>query len=141
MNIYYFSEEINFKLKQKKKISIWLQRIIQAEGYQLEQLNFIFCTDGYLHAYNKAYLSHDTLTDVITFDYATNLNTVLGDVYISIERVCENAKCYQNKISVELHRVMVHGLLHLLSYNDQHIEEKMVMKTKEDFYLKKLDLF
>lgn len=138
MNIYYFSEEISFSLKQKRKISAWLQMVIQQEGYTLVHLNFIFCADSYLYTKNITYLGHDTLTDVITFNYATRAQTVFGDVYISIERVRENAKTYRGKMVEELYMVMVHGLLHLLSYNDQKIEEQLIMKEKEKFYLKQL---
>ncbi|WP_342265265.1 rRNA maturation RNase YbeY [Cardinium endosymbiont of Philonthus spinipes] len=138
MNIYYFSEEINFRLKQKRKISAWLQDVIWQEGYGLDQLNFIFCTDNYLYGKNITYLSHDTLTDVITFHYATGTKTILGDIYISIERVHENAKTYNRKKTEELYMVMVHGLLHLLGYNDHNSEEKLIMRSKEDFYLNQL---
>mgnify|MGYP001007901042 CR=1 FL=1 len=138
MNIYYFSEEISFILKQKKKISAWLQMVIQQEGYTLIQLNFIFCSDSYLHAKNITYLGHDTLTDVITFNYATDPKTIFGDVYISIERVRENAKTYKRQMAAELYMVMVHGLLHLLSYNDQKKEEQLIIRKKETFYLMQL---
>lgn len=138
MSIYYFSEEISFKLRQKRKITTWLQAVIQQEYYILDHLNFIFCCDLYLHAKNKAYLGHDTLTDVITFDYATSAKTVLGDVYISMDRVRENAKRYKRKVLEELYTVMVHGLLHLLTYGDQTAEEKMVMREKESFFLNQL---
>lgn len=133
MNIYYFSEEISFRLRQKRKISAWLQMVIQQEGYTLIQLNFIFCPDSYLHAKNITYLGHDTLTDVITFNYATDAKTVFGDVYISIERVRENAKMYKRQMAAELYMVMVHGLLHLLSYNDQKPEEKLIIRVKRIF--------
>ncbi|MGI2298666.1 rRNA maturation RNase YbeY [Candidatus Cardinium hertigii] len=138
MNIYYFSEEISFRLRRKRKISAWLERVIHQEGYTLIQLNFIFCPDTYLHAKNITYLSHDTLTDVITFNYATDAKTILGDVYISIERVRENAKTYKRQIAAELYMVMVHGLLHLLSYNDQNPEEELIIREKETFYLTQL---
>ena len=139
MNIYYFSEEINFRLRQKRKLSVWLQRVIQQEGYTLDHLNFIFCADHYLHAKNITYLSHDTLTDVITFNYSTDAKTILGDVYISIERVSENAKAYNRKMVEELYMVMVHGLLHLLAYNDQKPEDQLIMREKENFYLNQLE--
>jgi rRNA maturation RNase YbeY len=138
MNICYFLEEIIFKLKQKRKVSVWLQTVIQQEGYLLEHLNFIFCSDHYLHAKNKTYLGHDTLTDVITFDHASVEKTILGDIYISIDRVRENAKVYKQKTQEELYTVMVHGLLHLLAYGDTTIEEEIVMREKELFYIKQL---
>lgn len=141
MNIYYFSEEINFRLKQKRKISAWLQDVISQEGYTLNHLNFIFCTDNYLHAKNVTYLGHDTLTDVITFNYATDAKTILGDVYISIERIRENAKAYNRKMEEELYTVMVHGLLHLLAYNDKKRKDQLIMREKETFYLNQFALF
>ncbi|WP_243575138.1 rRNA maturation RNase YbeY [Candidatus Cardinium sp. cByotN1] len=138
MNIYYFSEEISFQLKEKRKISAWLQRVIAQEGYTLDHLNFIFCTDNYLHGQNITYLGHDTLTDVITFNYTQHTETILGDVYISIERVRENAQTYNRKMVEELYMVMVHGLLHLLSYDDQKPEDQLIMREKEQFYLDQL---
>ncbi|WP_419241341.1 rRNA maturation RNase YbeY [Cardinium endosymbiont of Nabis limbatus] len=138
MNIYYFSEEISFRLKQKRKISTWLQRVIWQERYTLNQLNFIFCSDHYLHGKNITYLGHDTLTDVITFNYATDAQTIFGDVYISIERVAENAKTYHQKMVEELYTVMVHGLLHLLDYKDKKAEDQLIMREKESFYLNQL---
>ncbi|AWN82238.1 MAG: rRNA maturation RNase YbeY [Candidatus Cardinium sp.] len=136
-SIDYFSEDINFKLKRKKEISLWLQAVIEQEGYALEQLNFIFCSDSYLHGYNKHYLNHDTLTDVITFDYATKEKTIYGDIYISIERIKENAAMYQEAFLRELYRVMLHGLLHLLTYKDATLDEKKLMRAKEAYYLTK----
>lgn len=138
MNIYYFSEEIGFRLRQKRKISAWLQRVIEQEGYTLDHLNFIFCADNHLHAKNITFLGHDTLTDVITFNYSTGAKTILGDVYISIERVSENAKTYNRKMEEELYTVMVHGLLHLLAYNDQKTDDQLIMREKETFYLNQL---
>ncbi|WP_339044506.1 rRNA maturation RNase YbeY [Cardinium endosymbiont of Tipula unca] len=138
MRIYYFSEDIAFYLRKKRKISTWLQSVIEQERYTLDHINFIFCSDVYLHAKNKEYLGHDTLTDVITFDYSTIPKTVLGDIYISIERVRENAKYYNRKAQEELCTVMVHGVLHLLAYGDQTAEEEIIMREKEAFYLKNL---
>ncbi|ROT47258.1 rRNA maturation RNase YbeY [Candidatus Cardinium hertigii] len=138
MDIDYFLEETYFRLKHKNKISVWLQIVIQKEGYTLDHLNFIFCSDPYLYTKNKAYLGHNTLTDVITFDFSTNAKTILGDIYISIDRVRENSKYYKRKIEEELYTVMVHGLLHLLSYDDQTMQEKIIMREKENFYLNQL---
>ena len=138
MKIYYFLEDVDLVIKHKRKISNWLQAVIQQEGYRLAHLNFVFCSDPYLHQHNKAYLGHDTLTDVITFDYATSASSILGDIYISIERVKENAKVYQQSFLAELYTVMVHGLLHLLGYDDHTPEDKSVMREKELFYLRQL---
>lgn len=138
MSIYYFSEDIGFSLRQKRKISTWLQYVIEQEKHTLDHINFIFCSDVYLHAKNKEYLGHDTLTDVITFDYTTVPKTILGDIYISVERVRENAKYYKRKAQEELYTVMVHGVLHLLAYGDQTVEEKVIMREKESLYLNNL---
>ncbi|MBX9890100.1 MAG: rRNA maturation RNase YbeY [Amoebophilaceae bacterium] len=138
MKIYYFLEDIDLTIKQKKKISTWLQTVIQQEGYRLAHLNFVFCSDQYLHQHNKAYLGHDTLTDVITFDYATSASYIFGDIYISVERVKENAKIYEQPFLEELYTVMVHGLLHLLGYDDHATADKLLMREKELFYLKQL---
>lgn len=138
MHIYYFSEDIGFSLKNKGEISIWLQSVIEQEQYALDHLNFIFCSDNYLHAKNKEYLGHDTLTDVITFDYTTTPKTVLGDIYISIDRVRDNAQYYKKKVKEELYTVMVHGVLHLLAYDDQTEEDKLIIREKESFYINQL---
>lgn len=138
MSIYYFSEDIGFSLRQKRKISAWLQSVIEQERYTSDHINFIFCSDVYLHTKNKEYLGHDTLTDVITFDYTTVPKTILGDIYISIERVRDNAKYYKRKAQEELYTVMVHGVLHLLAYGDQTVEEKVIMREKESLYLNNL---
>lgn len=138
MNICSFSEEVEFKLKNKRKIFCWLLRVIQQEHYRLVQLNFIFCSDSYLYIKNRDYLGHDTLTDVLTFDYSTREKNILGDIYISIERVKENAQRYNHGMAQELHLVMVHGLLHLLGYNDQTVQERRIMQEKETFYCKQL---
>jgi len=138
MSISYFTESIRFKIRQKKKITSWLQAVIQQEGYKLSCLNIIFCSDNYLHQTNKSYLGHNTLTDVITFNYATMAQFIYGDIYISIERVKENAQCFQKSFVEELYTIMVHGLLHLLSYDDQTIEEKNIMRSKEFLYIKQL---
>lgn len=138
MSIYYFSEKIKFNLRKKKEISTWLQRVIYQEGYKLHHINFIFCSDQFLYKKNKTYLNHDTLTDVITFNYAAQSKTIWGDIYISINRVRENAKSYKRKFLEELYTVMVHGTLHLLFYGDHTEEDKKIMQEKEFFYLSQL---
>ncbi len=131
----YFTEEISFSLVQPELTAAWIQEVIQQEGYQLIHLNFIFCSDPFLHAKNLQYLQHDTLTDVITFDYAETAQAIEGDIYISIERIKENATIYQHDFWQELYTVMIHGVLHLLGYQDQTPEEKAIMRQKENFYV------
>jgi rRNA maturation RNase YbeY len=102
-------------------------------------LSFIFCSDDYLHQINVEYLHHDTLTDVITFEYtAANSDAIEGDIFISIDRIKENAAEFQVPFEVELHRIMVHGTLHLLGYSDKSPNDKALMTEKENFYLQQL---
>jgi probable rRNA maturation factor len=138
--IYFFSEEVTYTVKNKIQIRNWISDTIIAEGYQLEELNFILCSDEYLLAMNKQYLKHDTYTDVITFDNSEGLKMILGDIFISIERVQENARQFKTTIQKELCRVMIHGTLHLLGYPDKGKAAKTVMTQKEDQYLALLNL-
>jgi len=115
----------------------WIERIIFSEKKILGDIIFVFCDDQFLLKRNIKYLNHDTLTDVISFDYS-NEKKVSGDILISIDRVKENAKLYNQTFSTELNRVMAHGLLHLLGYNDKSKEEAKIMKSKENYYLSKL---
>ena len=133
--IHYFSEDINFTLKHKTIIRNWLKDTIVAEGYTLKELNFIFCSDEYLLGINQQYLDHDTYTDVITFDNAETLKTIVGDIFISIDRIRENAEEFKKDFQNELCRVMVHGTLHLLGYTDKSKADKTRMTAKEDEYL------
>ncbi len=113
----------------------WLQQVIEKEGYSLNELNYVFCTDDYLHEMNLRYLKHDTLTDVITFNNSDDACCIEGDIFISIHRIEDNAEKFGVQFLEELKRVMVHGLLHLLGYADYTEEEKLEMRGKEDFYL------
>ena len=136
--INFFTEEIKYDLKHKTNIRTWIKNTIEAEGYVLEELNFIFCSDEYLLAINQQYLQHDTYTDVITFDNSEVLKTITGDIFISIERIQENARNYKGKTADELCRVMIHGTLHLLGYKDKGKTAKTLMTQKEDHYLSQL---
>ena len=136
--IHFFTEEISFTLKQKTIIRNWLRDTIEAEGYKLEELNFIFCSDEYLLGINQQYLNHDTYTDVITFDNSEHLKMITGDIFISIERVRENATGLKVPQAIELCRVMIHGTLHLLGYKDKGKAAKLQMTAKEDHYLSML---
>lgn len=138
--INFFTEEISFNLKQKRKIKAWIDDTIASEGYQLEELNFIFCSDEYLLRINNDFLQHDYYTDVITFDNSEAFKTIVGDIFISIDRIRDNAK--QNTVSStnELCRVMIHGTLHLLGFKDKLKKDKLLMTHKENEYLQKLSL-
>ncbi|XWN35421.1 MAG: rRNA maturation RNase YbeY [Roseivirga sp.] len=133
--ICFFTEEVTLTLPEPAATISWLQAVIQQEGYQLAHLNFIFCSDRYLHEKNVQYLQHDTLTDVLTFDYADAAKTIEGDIYISLERVQANAQVEQHPWVQELRTVMVHGVLHLLGYDDRTPADRALMRQKEAFYL------
>ena len=133
--IQFFTEDLVYTLKHKTKIRTWLLQTITAEGYELEELNFILCSDEYLLGINQQYLKHDTYTDVITFDNSEEDKIIIGDIFISLERIQENAKNFKSTTYDELCRVMVHGTLHLLGYKDKSKAEKALMTQKEDDYL------
>lgn len=135
--INFFTEDLTYNLKGKIAIKKWLQETVVAEGYQLAELNFIFCSDEYLLRVNQDFLQHDYYTDVITFDNSEELKTILGDIFISIDRVKDNANQNNATTHDELCRIMVHGLLHLLGYRDKTQKAKKEMTAKEDFYLAK----
>jgi probable rRNA maturation factor len=136
--IHFFSEEITFTLKHKTIIRKWLHDTIIAEGFKLDELNFIFCSDEYLLGINQQYLNHDTYTDVITFDNSEVAKMITGDIFISVDRIRENAKEFKHVFINEICRVMVHGTLHLLGYPDKTKAAKQLMTEKEDHYLSSL---
>ncbi|HUH34173.1 MAG TPA: rRNA maturation RNase YbeY [Daejeonella sp.] len=133
--IHFFSEDVSFTLKQKLLVRNWINQTIRSEGYRLGELNFIFASDEYLLKINRDYLKHDTYTDIITFDNSEEEKRITGDIFISIERVIENSSKFKVDQTDELHRVMIHGTLHLLGYPDKGKEAKAVMTGKEDHYL------
>ena len=134
-NIYYHSE-CDFQLKDDESITKWLKDAISTEGKELGEINYIFCDDQYLLKKNQEYLQHDTFTDIITFDY-TDENRLSADIFISIERVKENAITFAVPFENELRRVIIHGILHLIGYKDKSEEDSESMKRKENFYLSK----
>jgi probable rRNA maturation factor len=127
----------NQELSNGNKISLWLNNVIEEEGMQTGELIYVLCKDDYLLEKNIQFLNHNTLTDVITFDYCKG-KLVNGDILISTERVDENSKIYKVNYLTELHRVMVHGLLHLLGYKDKNEKDAKTMREKENYYLNKL---
>ena len=133
--IAFFEEGIIFKLKNKIAVRQWINNTVKAEGFKLKELNYIFCSDAYLLQLNQQYLDHDTYTDIITFDNSTEDKVIMGDIFISIDRIRENAAGFSITETEELHRVMVHGVLHLLGYKDKSAAAKKKMTKKEDFYL------
>lgn len=132
--IKYFSEGIDFDLKGKLANNRWLRFVAEAEAKRLGDVNIIFCSDPYILDVNIKYLGHDYFTDIITFDYVEG-NTLSGDLFISVDSVRDNASFYGTEFPVELRRVMVHGLLHLIGYDDHTPEQQKTMRSKEDYYL------
>jgi len=132
MAIYFFSEEIHFELKERLIRKRWLKTIATKAGFTIKELNYVFCSDEYLYQMNLEYLNHKTYTDIITFDNSEKELDLAGDVFISIDRIRENAKTHNQKVETELNRVLVHGLLHLMGYKDKTIEESTLMRIKEE---------
>lgn len=126
-----FFSETDFILDDKEEISKWISSIINLEEYEEGEINYIFCDDEYLHKLNVEFLNHDTLTDIISFDNSLG-NQIHGDIYISVERVKENANTYNNSFKDELHRVIIHGVLHYCGYKDKTSEEENLMRKKEN---------
>jgi len=137
LGIHFFFEEVDFDWKEAL-FSDWLVAVIKEEAKVLQSVRYIFCKDAYLHEINVAYLNHDTLTDVITFPYAT-IPIINGEIYISTDRIAENAATFGVSFQQELARVMVHGVLHLCGYGDKEIAEKTKMRRLEEYYMKKLE--
>ncbi len=135
--ISFFTESINYNLPQKIKIKKWIKATIETEGYKLNELNFIFCSDEYLLTINQQYLNHDTYTDIITFDNSDVEKMIVSDIFISIDRVNENAQTFKTTPFDEVCRIMIHGTLHLLGYKDKGKVAKTLMTQKEDEYLEK----
>jgi len=131
--IKYFSST-DFVITNKDELTLWLKSATKKEGRTLGELVFNFCSDESLSKINKEFLNHDTLTDVITFDYSA-LNEISGEIFISTDRVRENSSEFQQSFEVETRRVMIHGLLHLCGYNDKTAKEKELMSDRENFYL------
>jgi len=126
-----FNYETDFSLENEEKISSWISNIIDLEESELGEINYIFCDDDYLLKINLQFLEHDTYTDIISFDYSLG-GVISGDVYISTQRVGENAQKYNVTFEDELHRVIIHGVLHYLGFKDKSEEEKNLMRNKEN---------
>ncbi|MDC0869983.1 rRNA maturation RNase YbeY [Flavobacteriaceae bacterium] len=126
-----FNSETSFTLKNQNKLVKWIGDVVSSEGFQVGEINYIFCDDSYLNKINQEFLNHDTFTDIISFDYTLG-KEVGGDIFISIERVLENTEKFNEVFENELHRVMIHGILHFMGYKDKTKKEKTLMRTKED---------
>ncbi|WP_114939550.1 rRNA maturation RNase YbeY [Mucilaginibacter endophyticus] len=135
--INFFEEDTTFKPKQKALLRQWIKDTLTAEGFKLKELNYIFCSDAYLLQINQQYLDHDTFTDIVTFDNSEVEGDIVGDIFISIDRIRENGAKFKTGETNELHRVIIHGALHLLGYTDKSVVTKEKMTQKEDEYLAK----
>ncbi len=132
-NINFFCEEVDFNLPNQTSIINWIKKIISLESNrEIINVNYIFCSDEFLRQINQEYLTHNTLTDIITFNNSDDDQFIDTDVYISIDRVFENSLTYNADRMDELHRVMIHGILHLLGYKDSNDNEKKIMRKKEN---------
>ena len=131
-----FHYEIDFEIKDSERTSEWIEQLIIEEGKEMGEITYIFCNDKFLLERNQKYLNHDTLTDIITFDYCEG-DIISSDIMISIDRVKENSTIFENSFSDELKRVMSHGILHLIGYNDHNEKDKEVMREKENYYINK----
>uniref|UniRef100_UPI0040483CE6 rRNA maturation RNase YbeY n=1 Tax=Mariniflexile sp. TaxID=1979402 RepID=UPI0040483CE6 len=132
-----FNYETAFSLANEEQLANWIANVISSEGYKLEEVNFIFCDDDYLLKLNVEFLNHDTLTDIISFDYSVG-KLIQGDIFISVERVADNANDFNVSMLEELHRVMVHGILHYCGYKDKSEADEKMMRQREDHHLKQL---
>ena len=129
-----FSSQNDFVLEQSERVESWLKAAALKESYGIDSLGYVFCSDDFLLEINQQFLDHDTLTDIVTFDYTEG--TILnGEIYISTDRVADNAKDFNVDFDTELRRVIIHGLLHMCGYGDKTDDEKSNMRKKEDEYL------
>lgn len=126
-----FNYETSFELKDENLLEKWIENVVSDQEFSIGEINYIFCDDAYLHKLNVQFLNHDTLTDIISFDNTLG-KQVSGDIFISVERVVENAKDFKVSFNEELHRVMIHGVLHYMGYKDKTDDEKQQMRTAED---------
>ena len=132
-----FNYESEFTLENEDAYEAWLSSVIVSEKKNEGEINYVFCDDEYLHKINLEYLNHDTLTDIISFDYTMG-NEISGDIFVSIERVLDNSKDYNTSFNDELKRVLVHGVLHYCGYKDKSEADEILMRSKED---EKLTMF
>jgi len=132
--IRYYSEDIRFNLEGKLQNNRWLKAVAENESRKIGDISVVFCSDDYLLDVNRKYLQHDYYTDIITFDYCEG-NVLSGDLFISVDSVRENSSFFKTEFDEELHRVIVHGVLHLIGYDDHTDEDQKTMRSKENFYL------
>jgi probable rRNA maturation factor len=133
--INFHNQDISFKVPKPLRTKRWIQEVIKLERKRLAHLNYIFCSDEYLFRINEQYLKHRTFTDIITFDNSDDRTVIEGDIFISVERVKDNALSLKADFDEELHRVLIHGVLHLAGHSDKSASAKLLMRKKEDAYL------
>lgn len=132
-----FNYETNFQLQNESQLSQWISSVIDSEGFKEGEINYIFCDDDYLLKLNVEFLQHDTLTDIISFDYTLG-KLINGDIYISVERVKENASDFNVDFQSEISRVMIHGILHYCGYKDKTEADEIMMRSKENYHMSQL---
>ena len=132
MAVHFFYEDVPFELPEKLRRKRWLKELAAASGFRIKELNYIFCSDEYLYQMNVDYLNHNTYTDIITFDNSEKTGELEGDIFVSVDRVRENATTLKVEEATELTRVLAHGLLHLMGYKDKSKEEASLMRSKEE---------
>jgi rRNA maturation RNase YbeY len=130
--IYFHSEDIDFKLERPLAVKRWIRTVIEQHGRKVGAINYVFCTDNYLLDINNQYLKHDYYTDIVTFDNSDKKGEVAGDLFISIDRVKDNASSLKIEVKEELKRVMIHGILHLLGYKDKTKAQEKEIRQKEN---------
>ena len=130
--IHFFKEGVRFRVPHASRLPEWISRVIRKHKKHTGEINYIFCSDRYLLKLNREFLHHETFTDIITFPATEEKNVVSGDIYISVERVRQNAAVFKTTFRNELHRVMIHGVLHLTGYDDHSAAEKKKMRSLED---------
>lgn len=126
-----FTFETDFTLAHQTLLKTWIAQIISQEGFELGEVSYVFCDDEFLHKLNLEFLGHDTLTDILSFDYRVG-KEINGEIFISVERVSENADIFKVPFEKELHRVMIHGIFHYCGYKDKTISDELLMRQKED---------
>jgi probable rRNA maturation factor len=131
-----FNYETDFILEESESVSLWISSTIKEENHREGEINYVFCSDEYLHKINVDFLNHDTLTDIISFDYSVG-KELHGDIYISVDRVKENAVDFKTAFKDELSRVIIHGIMHYCGYKDKVNTDEKMMRSKEDYYLAK----
>jgi len=126
-----FNYETSFQLKEENLLENWIEKVVSENGFEIGEINYIFCDDAYLHKLNVEFLQHDTLTDIISFDNSLG-KLISGDIFISVERVEENAADFKVSAEEEMHRVMIHGVLHYMGFKDKSVVEKSEMRNAEN---------